>query len=179
MTAPLSAGGHSPATVEKAARAMFVRATHDQLVWETVGVAAQEQYLGLAAAALSVVPAAPDDGLRAAVLALHRPWYEAGGVRHDNTVTVSCPDFPGCDGTSERHCPDGEDDGHEVLACYECRCIVDYDLDGFLLWPCPTARAAAGAVPDGTGEQETPEFPCGWCNGHEAHRSDCPSWTSR
>lgn len=81
-----------------------------------------------------------------AVLELHHPWYEAGGVRHDNTVTVSCSDFNGCDGTADRWCAVAEDDGHEVLACHECRCVVDYDLDGFLLWPCPTVRAVTAAL---------------------------------
>jgi len=81
-----------------------------------------------------------------AVLDLHVPWYEVDGVRHDNTVTVPCYDFPGCTGTEHVDCPDSDGDGHEAPACYECRCVVDYDIPGHLLWPCPTVRAITGAL---------------------------------
>lgn len=81
-----------------------------------------------------------------AVLGLHVPWYEAGGVRHDNTVRVGCNQNADCDGTGDLWCAESDGDGHEVLACYECRCVVDYDLDGFLLWPCPTAKAIRAAL---------------------------------
>lgn len=52
----------TPDTVEQAARAMMDKATDGLLVWETLGVAGQERYLDLAAAALSVVP--EPDGAR-------------------------------------------------------------------------------------------------------------------
>lgn len=81
-----------------------------------------------------------------AVYAKHVPWYEIHGVRHDNTVTVPCTEFADCDGNSQLDCAASDGDGHEVLACYECRCVVDYDFDGFLLWPCPTVRALASAL---------------------------------
>lgn len=81
-----------------------------------------------------------------AVAERHRPWYEIKGVRHDNTVTVPCTDFADCDGTFEHDCAASDGDGHEVLACYECRCVVEYDIDGFLLWPCPTVRALTSAL---------------------------------
>ena len=72
------------------------------------------------------------------VRALHRPWYEIHGVRHDYTVMANCEDFDGCNGTADRECDDPDD--HERLACVECRHVFE-DMDGNLFWPCPTARA--------------------------------------
>lgn len=78
-----------------------------------------------------------------AVLALHVPWYEINGVRHDHTVTATCADFDRCDGDAEHECDDPDE--HERLACNECRDVFE-DIDGYLFWPCPTVTAIASAV---------------------------------
>lgn len=77
----------------------------------------------------------------ARVKSLHVPWYEVDGVRHDNLVSVGCEQYPGCEGTADNECQ--YDEQHEVPACYECRCVIDY-LPGYLFWPCPTVRALSG-----------------------------------
>jgi hypothetical protein len=80
-----------------------------------------------------------EQALVAAVEELHRPWYEVDGVRHDHTVNVPCYEFAGCDGDVHHDCDASDGDGHEVPACSECR-WSDGDVDGYLLWPCPTIR---------------------------------------
>lgn len=82
------------------------------------------------------------DGVRA----LHRPWYEINGVRHDHRIPV-CGDAVPADHVCIDLClphgdtEDPEDAEHEVLACYECRWPTDEGEAGYLLWPCATARA--------------------------------------
>jgi hypothetical protein len=96
--------------------------------------------------ALLAGPVAPLLAAQAAVervRALHRPWYEINGVRHEHTVTVPCSEFAGCDGDGHRDCDASDGEGHEAPACSECR-WSDGDVDGFLLWPCPTVRALDG-----------------------------------
>lgn len=107
--------------------------------------------------AARALPAAPGlvtvvgrdfDALQAAVRAVldkHVPWYEVNGLRHDHSVVVPCTEFADCDGDEHRDCDASDGDGHEVPACSECR-WSDGDLDGYLLWPCPTVRAIAAAL---------------------------------
>jgi hypothetical protein len=88
------------------------------------------------------------------VLDRHQPWYEAGGKRHDNLVTVGCADYDGCDADGVvTDCAASDGDGHEVLACNECRCVVDCEMPGYLLWPCPTVRAVVGALTAGSADR--------------------------
>lgn len=100
------------------------------------------------------------------VRALHRPWYEIDGVRHDNRVVVYGDDVPAdhvCVKAGDRadqfafeQCTieDDEDDSeHYVLACYECRCTTEEGEPGYLLWPCATARALDGPAPVEDGGQ--------------------------
>lgn len=89
-----------------------------------------------------------------AVEALHRPWYEIDGVRHDHTVLVTGKDVPAdhvCRiGPEHQACitypgyPDETE--HEVLACVECRQTTQDGEPGHPLWPCPTIRAVRKAV---------------------------------
>lgn len=81
-----------------------------------------------------------------AVLKLHKPWYESGGVQHEHVLQVGwgdapkghvcrigfTPDYDNCD---------REDETHAVLACVECRGATDEGEPGYLFWPCSTARA--------------------------------------
>lgn len=86
-----------------------------------------------------------------AVQALHRPWYEVNGKRHDHLVTVCGSDLPDghvfrVEGPEYDRCDpidreNPEDSLHSVPACYECRCATDEGEPGYLLWPCDTARA--------------------------------------
>lgn len=79
------------------------------------------------------------------VLALHVPWYEVSGVRHEQRVIVGWSDAPKGHicviGAGSDVCD--PDETHAVLACSECRVAVpDYEY-GLSFWPCPTVRAAA------------------------------------
>jgi hypothetical protein len=85
-------------------------------------------------------------GLRA-VLDLHRPWYEVGGVRTDFTALAY-------EVGSDHVCRTGdaydscspEDDEHYILACAECRAATEEGTEGYHLWPCDTVRAIADAL---------------------------------
>ncbi len=88
----------------------------------------------------------------ARVAALHVPWFEIDGVRHDFTVIAFGSDVPAdhvCRiGAEHQQCtvyPDApEDSEHQVLACAECRgACEDYDVVGHPFWPCTTAAVVA------------------------------------
>lgn len=81
------------------------------------------------------------------ILGLHRPWYEINGVRHDNVVMAyfdddTVPQDHRCITEGPERC---DADEHYALACVECRAIIaDGDMEGSLLWPCPTAQLVTG-----------------------------------
>lgn len=93
----------------------------------------------------------PSEAAARAIAALHVPWYEVNGVRHDHTVTAFGDDVPAdhvCRiGPEHQTChiyPESpEDSEHEVLACAECRQVTSDGETGYLFWPCPTARILA------------------------------------
>ena len=159
MTAPLRAHLDEIEAALRAAGPEYPRPWRQDSGWGENVLAADgdtvagADYPFLAALIVAAVNALP--GLLAAVReqadaidkvrGLHRPWYEINGVRHEHTVTAPCyEDDCACDG-----------EGHEVPACSECR-WSDGDVDGYLLWPCPTARLLSPAPDHGqpTGEEE-------------------------
>jgi hypothetical protein len=88
------------------------------------------------------------DALRAVVervRALHRPWHEINGVRHDHRVLVGWDEAPAdhvCIVSDWYRCSPGEE--HWVLACAECRRITEDGDPASPLWPCATIRALDG-----------------------------------
>jgi hypothetical protein len=90
--------------------------------------------------------------LRAALLTLHRPWYEVNGVRYEHTVLVYEDDLPKghvCRDLGTDRCYDGE---HYAVACCECRVFgAEADVTCYALWPCSTA---ALVLPAANGEEE-------------------------
>lgn len=100
-----------------------------------------------------------------AVEALHVPWYEVNGVRHDNLVHVSGEDVP-----ADHICRVGpefqrceldpvypEDSVHVVPACSECRAVTEDGEPGYKLWPCRTRLAVTPSLRDRTTVQDTGE----------------------
>lgn len=89
------------------------------------------------------------------VRALHVPWYESSGVRHDFTVISYGPDnLPEGHDCETAGCLDRDDPEsteHQVLACSECRgSNPEYDdLTCHPFWPCPTIRAIDRVFPPG------------------------------
>lgn len=81
---------------------------------------------------------------RKAVLALHRPWYDAAGARQEHLLTVPWDEAPAghvCRIGGNWPTCDREEEEHAVLACVECCASSDEGERGYLFWPCPTARA--------------------------------------
>jgi hypothetical protein len=78
------------------------------------------------------------------IKALHKNWYEVGGVRHEMRVYSAEPPAghvclnPG-DSPYGDVC-DAEDGEHYVLACVECTAATDDGEPGYRLWPCATER---------------------------------------
>jgi hypothetical protein len=91
-----------------------------------------------------------------AVAALHVPWYEIAGVRHEHRVLVAWDEAPddhvcviGRTATVMDVCDPG--DTHAVLACAECRASGgdDTDVAHYPFYPCATAAVlgpVSGAV---------------------------------
>jgi hypothetical protein len=99
-----------------------------------------------------------------AVAALHVPWYEIAGVRHEHRVLVAWDEAPddhvcviGRTATVMDVCEPG--DTHAVLACAECRASGgdDTDVAHYPFYPCATA-AVLGPV---SGAVETRCATCG------------------
>lgn len=85
--------------------------------------------------------------LAEAVLALHKPWYEVNGQRHDHTVYVFGDEVP-----ADHVCRVGQDpcspevEEHQAIACVECRWSDEDGSPASPLWPCPTAGLALAAL---------------------------------
>lgn len=82
------------------------------------------------------------------ILALHQPLtYEVQGAIFGTTVMVNCRDFPGCDGSADEPCEEGDlIGGHEVPACRECG-GANEDGEGYSEpHPCQTRRIALEAL---------------------------------
>lgn len=82
------------------------------------------------------------------VRALHVPWYEVNGVRYEmRAYSNEAPEGHVCVKPGESPYGDecnAEEEAHYVLACAECRCVVeDGEVAGYWLWPCDTARLLA------------------------------------
>lgn len=106
----------------------------------------------LAAALLRPTSSGPPlADLAATLLALHTDTYTArDGTEYQNTVSVTCADFPGCDGTDETECDDPDD--HERPSCSECRMAFE-DVVGYQFYPCPTRLAVEAALRASQGGQ--------------------------
>jgi hypothetical protein len=109
------------------------------------------------------------DTLIAALLDLHKPWYEINGVRIDHTVVFGndVPEGHVCRvGTRFDSCEPAIEE-HYVLACVECRGTTEDGEPGYSLWPCPTARLAAGAGDPSEclscGKPSGPDLACDTC----------------
>lgn len=104
-----------------------------------------------------------NDSLRVLVdrlLALHSPTYTVNGTTYTNRVLLSEEDMSPSlrlrhqcvTGNELDACVPGEE--HYVEACSECRQVCE-DVDGYLLWPCPTVEAVHAAQREGSGIGET------------------------
>ena len=90
------------------------------------------------------------------VRALHVPWYEVNGVRYEMRVySNEAPEGHVCVKPGESPYGDecnAEEEAHYVLACAECRCVIEDEVAGYWLWPCDTARLLAVLDKEDRGE---------------------------